>query len=54
MPDALDRLKATLANRYLIEQGIGSGGIAKVYLARDGKHERQVAVTVLRPENSLV
>jgi serine/threonine-protein kinase len=50
MPDALDRLKAALADRYLIEREIGSGGMATVYLARDVKHERQVAVKVLRPE----
>jgi serine/threonine protein kinase len=49
-PDAFDRLKAALADRYLIEREIGSGGMATVYLARDLKHERQVAVKVLRPE----
>jgi serine/threonine-protein kinase len=50
MPDALDSLKAALADRYAIEREIGSGGMATVYLARDVKHERQVAVKVLRPE----
>ena len=45
-----ERLKAALADRYLIEGEIGSGGMATVYLAQDIKHDRQVAVKVLRPE----
>jgi serine/threonine-protein kinase len=47
--DALPRLKAALADRYTIERELGSGGMATVYLAQDLKHERQVAVKVLRP-----
>jgi serine/threonine-protein kinase len=50
MTDALDRLKAALAARYTIERELGSGGMATVSLAQDLKHERQVAVKVLRPE----
>jgi serine/threonine-protein kinase len=50
--DVLDRLKAALADRYAIDQAIGSGGMATVYRARDLKHERNVAVKVLRPELS--
>jgi serine/threonine-protein kinase len=50
MADLLDRLKAALADRYQIERELGSGGMATVYLAQDLKHERQVAVKVLRPE----
>ena len=50
MADAFDRLKSALADRYAIEREIGSGGMATVYLAEDLKHERQVAVKVLRPE----
>jgi Tol biopolymer transport system component len=50
MADLLERLKAALADRYSIERELGSGGMATVYLARDLKHERQVAVKVLRPE----
>jgi tetratricopeptide (TPR) repeat protein len=48
--DLLERLKAALSDRYRIERELGSGGMAMVYLAQDLKHERQVAVKVLRPE----
>ncbi len=48
--DVLERLKAALADRYRIERALGSGGMATVYLAEDLKHERKVAVKVLRPE----
>ncbi|UCG84849.1 MAG: serine/threonine protein kinase [Gemmatimonadota bacterium] len=50
MADLLERLKAALADRYRIERELGSGGMATVYLAQDLRHERQVAVKVLRPE----
>ena len=50
MPDFFDSLKTALADRYAIEREIGAGGMATVYLAEDLKHERQVAVKVLRPE----
>ena len=50
MPDLIDRLKAALADRYAIQEELGSGGMATVYLARDLKHDRDVAVKVLRPE----
>jgi serine/threonine-protein kinase len=50
MTDQHDRLKTALADRYSIEREIGSGGMATVYLARDIRHERNVAVKVLRPE----
>ena len=49
MPDLLDRLKAALADSYAIEEEIGAGGMATVYLAHDVKHDRKVAVKVLRP-----
>jgi serine/threonine-protein kinase len=39
-----------LADRYAIERELGSGGMATVYLANDLKHDREVAVKVLRPE----
>ena len=48
--DAIVRLKASLSDRYEIEGEIGAGGMATVYLARDLKHHRKVAVKVLRPE----
>jgi len=50
MADLLPRLKTALADRYDIEREIGAGGMATVYLARDLKHQRQVAIKVLRPE----
>ena len=50
MTDVLSRLTAALASRYTIEREIGCGGMAVVYLAQDLKHDRQVAVKVLRPE----
>ncbi len=43
-------LKAALADRYTIERELGAGGMATVYLAHDIKHERDVAIKVLRPE----
>ena len=43
-------LETGLAGRYRIERGIGSGGMANVYLADDLRHHRKVAIKVLRPE----
>lgn len=42
--------ETTLADRYVLEREIGSGGMATVYAARDTRHDRSVAVKVLRPE----
>jgi tRNA A-37 threonylcarbamoyl transferase component Bud32 len=50
MPDRYERLEASLADRYALEGEIGRGGTAAVFLARDLKHDRAVAVKVLRPE----
>ena len=50
MDSQLERLRTTLSSRYTVEQELGSGGMATVYLAHDLKHERQVAIKVLRPE----
>ncbi len=47
---AIDRLTASLADRYRLERELGAGGMATVYLAEDLKHGRQVAIKVLRPE----
>src|SRR3954470_9537009 len=48
--DALEHLKSSLAGRYAIEREIGAGGMATVYLARDLRHDRRVALKVLRPD----
>jgi serine/threonine-protein kinase len=45
-----DRLSAALGARYVVERQIGEGGMATVYLARDVRHDRRVAIKVLRPE----
>ena len=50
----LDRLTAALRQAYRIERELGAGGMATVYLARDLRHDRQVALKVLRPELSAV
>lgn len=50
MAESIDRLTAALADRYRIERELGAGGMATVYLAHDVKHDRKVALKVLRPE----
>ncbi|MBE0594385.1 MAG: protein kinase, partial [Gemmatimonadales bacterium] len=50
MSEITSRLAAALADRYTIERELGSGGMATVYLAHDLKHDRKVAIKVLRPE----
>jgi len=47
---SFDKLSKALSDRYRIEREIGSGGMATVYLAHDLKHNRKVALKVLRPE----
>ncbi len=54
MSDSLDRLNAALEGRYTIERELGEGGMATVYLADDLKHERKVALKVLKPELAAV
>jgi len=54
MTDGLDRLETALADRYAIERELGAGGMATIYLAQDVKHDRQVALKVMRPELSAV
>ena len=53
-PDPVTRLNAALERRYRIEREIGEGGMATVYLADDLKHERKVALKVLKPEVAAV
>jgi serine/threonine-protein kinase len=48
--DPLAALPTTLADRWLVQRHLGQGGMAHVYLARDLKHDRDVAIKVLRPE----
>jgi hypothetical protein len=52
MSDVPPDLKSALIGRYSLEGVVGHGGMATVYLARDERHARQVAVKVLRPEIS--
>ncbi len=57
MPDQaeqLNRLNAALADRYGIERELGRGGMATVYLAHDVRHDREVAIKVLKPEVAAV
>ena len=54
MPEITARLSTALAGRYKIERHLGEGGMANVYLAEDLKHDRKVAVKVLRPELAAV
>ena len=48
------RLREALASRYRIERELGQGGMATVYLAHDLRHDRKVALKVLRPELSAI
>ncbi len=49
-----DRLAAALAGRYRLERELGAGGMATVYLCEDLKHDRQVALKLLKPELAAV
>jgi eukaryotic-like serine/threonine-protein kinase len=53
-PPITERLNTALAGRYRIERHLGAGGMATVYLAEDLKHERKVALKVLKPELAAV
>jgi serine/threonine-protein kinase len=50
MTDALSRLTTALAGRYRVDAELGVGGMATVYRAHDLKHDRAVAIKVLRPD----
>jgi serine/threonine-protein kinase len=52
--DTEERLRTALEGRYTIERELGRGGMATVYLARDLKHPRQVAIKVLKPQLAAV
>ena len=50
MIDPITRLNAALQGRYRVEREIGEGGMATVYLAEDARHNRNVALKVLKAE----
>lgn len=50
MSDPIDSLNDALQGRYILERELGEGGMATVYLARDERHDRNVAIKVLKPE----
>ena len=50
MNDVLSRLRTSLEGRYTVDREIGRGGMSLVFQARDLKHNRNVAIKVLRPE----
>src|SRR4051794_23251191 len=54
MADVPPSLAEALKDRYTIERELGRGGMATAYLARDLKHDRPVAVKVLRPDLAAV
>src|SRR5512142_458678 len=54
MSGPVDRLATALSERYRIERELGRGGMATVYLAEDLKHDRKVAVKVLKAELAAV
>ena len=54
MSEVTSRLSTALAGRYRFEHHLGEGGMATVYLAHDLKHDRKVALKVLKPELAAV
>jgi serine/threonine-protein kinase len=54
MAEVIERLQSALAGRYRLDREIGAGGMATVYLAQDVRHDRRVALKLLRPELAAV
>src|SRR6476646_15594 len=54
MSEVEARAFPALSDRYQVLRKIGAGGMATVYLARDIKHNREVALKILRPELAAV
>jgi len=54
MASPTEDLNAALSDRYVVERALGEGGMATVYLARDLRHKRQVALKILKPELAAV
>jgi eukaryotic-like serine/threonine-protein kinase len=54
MPDPYLPASHSLSDRYTIERELGQGGMATVYLAQDLRHDRKVALKMLRPELSAI
>ena len=50
MPELIELLRSGLEGQYDVERELGRGGMSTVFLARDLKHDRQVALKVLRPD----
>ncbi len=50
MTDPHEALHEALAGKYELEKVLGEGGMGTVYLARDRKHDRQVAIKTIHPE----
>ncbi len=50
MPGLIEALRSGLESRYAVERELGRGGMSTVFLARDTKHDRRVALKVLRPD----
>ena len=48
--DTLEQVRRSVADRYRVERELGAGGMATVYLAHDLKHDRKVALKVLKPD----